>query len=114
MRRGDRGRLAQLVQLRPPGRGGAGGRRPAPYLVDFAHEIDEAWLDGVAHGRRHLRRERARGAGRARCSAFLAERGFPEVEEVHSAEESLIFSLPQELRRDLRGRTRTGLSGQRG
>ena len=34
--------------------------------------------------------------------AFLAERGYPDAEAVHSAEESLIFALPPELRRDLR------------
>ena len=34
--------------------------------------------------------------------AFLAERGYPDAEAVHTAEESLIFALPPELRRDLR------------
>ena len=34
--------------------------------------------------------------------AFLAERGYPDAQAVHSAEESLIFALPPELRRDLR------------
>ena len=34
--------------------------------------------------------------------AFLAERGYPDAKAVHSAEESLIFALPPELRRDLR------------
>jgi 4-hydroxy-3-methylbut-2-enyl diphosphate reductase len=34
--------------------------------------------------------------------AYLAERGYPDAQAVHSAEESLIFSLPQELRRDLK------------
>ncbi len=33
---------------------------------------------------------------------FLAERGYPDAKAVHSAEESLIFALPPELRRDLR------------
>ena len=32
------------------------------YLIDDETEIDEAWLDGVAHGRRHLGRVRAREA----------------------------------------------------
>lgn len=36
--------------------------------------------------------------------AFLAERGYPAATAVHSAEESLIFALPPELRRDLRAR----------
>ena len=34
---------------------------------------------------------------------WLAEHGFGTVEEVASAQESLVFSLPPELRRDLRG-----------
>ncbi len=34
--------------------------------------------------------------------AWLARRGFGEVEEVVSAQESLLFSLPRELRRDLK------------
>ena len=55
----------------------AGAR--ASYLVDFASEIDPAWLDGVAHGRRHQRRvgagdPRQRGPGLAR-RAGLRRRG---------------------------------------
>ena len=38
---------------------------------------------------------------------FLAERGYPDAEAVHSAEESLIFALPPELRRDLRAASRS-------
>ena len=34
--------------------------------------------------------------------SFLAERGYPDAQAVHSAEESLIFALPKELRRDLK------------
>ena len=34
--------------------------------------------------------------------AFLAERGYPDAQAVHTAEESLIFALPPELRRDIR------------
>jgi 4-hydroxy-3-methylbut-2-en-1-yl diphosphate reductase len=34
--------------------------------------------------------------------AYLAERGYPDAKAVHSAEESLIFSLPKELRRDMK------------
>ena len=33
---------------------------------------------------------------------WLQTRGFPPAESVHTAEESLIFALPPELRRDLR------------
>jgi 4-hydroxy-3-methylbut-2-enyl diphosphate reductase len=77
----------------------AGAR--AAHLIDFAREIDEAWLEGVstvgvtsgASVPEILVRD---------VLAYLAERGFGDVEEVTSAEERLIFSLPQELRRDLR------------
>ena len=34
--------------------------------------------------------------------SYLTERGYPDAQAVHSAEESLIFALPPELRRDLR------------
>ena len=34
--------------------------------------------------------------------AFLSARGYPDAQAVHTAEESLIFALPPELRRDLR------------
>ena len=39
--------------------------------------------------------------------AFLRERGYPDAKAVHSAEESLIFSLPKELRRDLKAAGRS-------
>ena len=34
--------------------------------------------------------------------AFLAERGFSDVETITAKEESLLFSLPPELRKDLK------------
>jgi 4-hydroxy-3-methylbut-2-enyl diphosphate reductase len=34
--------------------------------------------------------------------AWLAERGFDDVEAVTATEESLLFALPPELRRDLK------------
>jgi 4-hydroxy-3-methylbut-2-enyl diphosphate reductase len=34
----------------------------------------------------------------------LAERGYGEVQEVRTAEEDLLFSLPRELRKDLQAR----------
>ena len=39
--------------------------------------------------------------------AFLGERGYPDAQAVHSAEESLIFALPKELRRDLKAAGRS-------
>src|SRR4051812_27321028 len=77
----------------------AGAR--AGYLVDFASEIQDSWLDG------------ARTVGLTSGASvpeelvmevldFLAERGFGEVIEVTTADEKLTFSLPQELKRDMR------------
>jgi 4-hydroxy-3-methylbut-2-enyl diphosphate reductase len=34
--------------------------------------------------------------------AWLRERGYPDARAVRTAEESLIFSLPKELRRDMK------------
>jgi 4-hydroxy-3-methylbut-2-enyl diphosphate reductase len=39
--------------------------------------------------------------------AWLAERGFADVEEVTAAKETLLFSLPPELRRDLKAAGRS-------
>ncbi len=73
----------------------------ASYRVDDASEIDEAWLDGVdtvsVTSGASVPEELVQGV-----LAFLAERGYPDARAVHSAEESLIFALPPELRRDLR------------
>ncbi|MDI3389804.1 4-hydroxy-3-methylbut-2-enyl diphosphate reductase [Streptomyces sp. B-S-A8] len=74
---------------------------PAAYLVDFAAEIDETWLDGVATV------GVSSGASVPdvlveEVLAWLSEKGYGDVEIVKTAEESLTFSLPKELRRDLR------------
>ena len=42
-------------------------------------------------------------------AAFLAERGYGEPQPVTAAEESLLFALPKELRRDLKA---AGMSDQ--
>jgi 4-hydroxy-3-methylbut-2-en-1-yl diphosphate reductase len=83
----------------------------AGHLVDFADEIDETWLEGVdsvgvtsgASVPELLVRD---------VLAWMAERGYAEVQEVTTAEESLIFSLPRELRADLKakGLETTGVS----
>lgn len=73
------------------------------HLVDYAAEIDPAWLDGVgtvgvtsgASVPEILVRE---------VLEFLAERGYEDVKPIISAEESLTFALPMELRRDLKAR----------
>lgn len=80
----------------------------ASYRVDNGGEIDEAWLDGVATV------GVTSGASVPEVLvqdvlAWLAERGYGDVEEVTTAEEDLLFSLPKELRRDLKaaGATRS-------
>jgi 4-hydroxy-3-methylbut-2-enyl diphosphate reductase len=73
----------------------------AAHRVDDATEIDEGWLDGVgtvgvtsgASVPEILVHE---------VLAWLAERGFGPAEEVVTAEEDLLFSLPKELRRDIK------------
>lgn len=73
----------------------------AGHLVDYADEIDESWLDGVstvgvtsgASVPEILVRE---------VLEFLAARGFDDVTPVVAAEESIMFSLPTEIRRDLK------------
>ncbi|NEK87556.1 4-hydroxy-3-methylbut-2-enyl diphosphate reductase [Blastococcus saxobsidens] len=74
----------------------AGAR--ASYLVDYASEIDEAWLDGVSTV------GVTSGASVPEILVsevldWLAARGFPDVETVKAAEERLVFALPHELRR---------------
>ncbi len=78
---------------------GAGAK--ASYLVDFAHEIREEWVEGASTV------GLTSGASVPedlvqQVLDWLAERGFTDVEEVETAQERLIFSLPPELRRDLK------------
>ena len=80
----------------------------AAHRVDDAGEIDEAWLDGVrtvgvtsgASVPEVLVRD---------VLGWLADRGYGLVDEVVTAEEDLLFSLPKELRRDLKAAR--GVSG---
>lgn len=73
----------------------------ASYLIDFASEADENWLDGVetigvtsgASVPEILVKD---------LLTWLADRGFSNVEIVTAMEESLTFAMPQELRRDLK------------
>lgn len=71
------------------------------YRVDFAAELEESWMDGVTTV------GLTSGASVPEILvnsvlAWLAERGFNDVEEVETVEEHLIFALPPELRRDLK------------
>ena len=73
----------------------------AAHLVDDSAEIDERWLEGVTTvgltSGASVPENLVQGA-----LAWLAARGFADVQEVESAEEHLQFALPPELRRDLR------------
>src|SRR3954469_7151570 len=76
------------------------------YRIDDVTEIEESWLDGV--------RTVSVTSGASvpeslvdEVLAFLSERGYPDARAVHTAEESLIFALPKELRRDLKAAGRS-------
>ncbi len=73
----------------------------AAYRVDDADELDEAWLDGVetvgVTSGASVPEDLVDGV-----LDWLRQRGFPAAESVRTAEESLIFSLPKELRRDMK------------
>ena len=77
----------------------AGAR--ASYRVDDASEIEDAWFDGVetvgVTSGASVPENLVDGV-----LAALTERGYPDARAVRTAEETLIFSLPPELRRDLR------------
>ena len=77
----------------------AGAR--AAYRVDNYTEIDEAWLAGVnsvgVTSGASVPEDLVAGV-----LDFLASRGFPAAIEERLTEESLVFALPPELRRDLR------------
>jgi 4-hydroxy-3-methylbut-2-enyl diphosphate reductase len=84
----------------------------AAHRVDYASEIQQAWLDGVstvgvtsgASVPEVLVRE---------VLDDLADAGYRDVEEVTTAEEDLMFSLPKELRTDAQGNPdERGLGGR--
>jgi 4-hydroxy-3-methylbut-2-enyl diphosphate reductase len=68
------------------------------HLIDFADEVDESWLVGVATV------GVTSGASVPDTLvidllAWLAERGWADVDEVTTANEKIAFALPQELRK---------------
>jgi 4-hydroxy-3-methylbut-2-enyl diphosphate reductase len=79
----------------------------AGYLVDYAAEIQDEWLSeattvGVSSGA-SVPEDLVMDV-----LAHLASRGFGEVTEYTTAEERLTFSLPQELRRDMKAAAQAG------
>jgi 4-hydroxy-3-methylbut-2-enyl diphosphate reductase len=73
----------------------------AAYLVDFADEVNEEWLEGVTTI------GVSSGASVPEILVedllkWLAERGFGDVETVTAMEEHLLFAMPPELRKDLK------------
>ena len=74
----------------------------ASYRVDYASEIQQEWLEGVATV------GVTSGASVPevlveQTLADLADAGYTDVEEIRTAEEDLQFSLPKELRKDASG-----------
>ncbi|WKD59543.1 4-hydroxy-3-methylbut-2-enyl diphosphate reductase [Corynebacterium caspium DSM 44850] len=70
---------------------------PNSYLVDYAHQIEESWLEGVNTV------GISSGASVPEILVdgvldFLAERGFNDTEEVRTATEKITFALPRDLR----------------
>ncbi|MEJ2855456.1 MULTISPECIES: 4-hydroxy-3-methylbut-2-enyl diphosphate reductase [unclassified Saccharothrix] len=72
----------------------------ASYLVDYASEVDPAWLEGVTTV------GVTSGASVPdilvmELLEFLAGHGYGEVEEITTANEKIAFALPRELRKDM-------------
>jgi 4-hydroxy-3-methylbut-2-enyl diphosphate reductase len=73
----------------------------AAYLVDFADEVDEKWLEGVKTI------GVSSGASVPEILVddllkWLAVRGFGDVQVITAMEEHLLFAMPPELRKDLK------------
>jgi 4-hydroxy-3-methylbut-2-enyl diphosphate reductase len=86
----------------------------ASYRVDFANEVDESWFEGVATV------GVTSGASVPEVLVkdvlrLLADYGYDAVEEIVTAEEDLLFSLPKELRATLKeaGDVSRALGGRR-
>jgi 4-hydroxy-3-methylbut-2-en-1-yl diphosphate reductase len=73
----------------------------ASHLIDYAEEMQDHWFEGVetigvtsgASVPEILVKD---------VLATLAEHGFRDVQEITAAEESLLFALPPELRKDMK------------
>ncbi len=75
-----------------------GAGSPAAHLVDYADDVDEAWLDGVTTvgvtSGASVPEVLVRGV-----LERLAEYGYEVVQPVTTANETLVFALPREIRR---------------
>jgi len=84
----------------------------AAYRVDYASEIQQEWLDGVSSV------GVTSGASVPEVLVQevlndLADAGYSDVQQVVTAEEDLMFSLPKELRKDANGNPdERGLGGR--
>ncbi|PSL54294.1 4-hydroxy-3-methylbut-2-enyl diphosphate reductase [Saccharothrix carnea] len=72
----------------------------ASYLIDYAREVDPAWLEGVTTV------GVTSGASVPdilvmELLEFLATHGYGDVEEITTANEKIAFALPRELRKDM-------------
>ena len=75
--------------------------------MDFAHQVDESWFEGVATV------GLTSGASVPEVLvqevlALLADYGYESIEEVETAKEDILFSLPKELRAALKNDENTG------
>jgi 4-hydroxy-3-methylbut-2-enyl diphosphate reductase len=73
----------------------------ASYLIDYAEEIQDEWFTGVET----IGLTSGASVPEILVTDVLAtlhEHGFKDVEVVTAAEESLLFSLPPELRKDMK------------
>ena len=73
----------------------------AAYLIDYAAEVKDEWFEGVET----IGVSSGASVPEILVQDLLAElerRGFGEVETVTAMEESLLFALPPELRKDLK------------
>ena len=85
----------------------------AAYRIDYSSEIRQEWLDGV---------ETVGVTSGASVPEVLVQEvledlagaGYGEVQEVKTAEEDLMFSLPKELRKDITGKQDARALGGRG
>lgn len=85
----------------------------AAYRVDYVDEVKQEWLDGV----QTVGVTSGASVPEVLVQEVLAElsgAGYRDVEEVRTAEEDLMFSLPKELRTDPAGRRDERALGGRG